>query len=65
MSPSGIFPHPIGHWPSSVAFGMKIALAQLNYVIGDFERNVFIIKENIRKAKQEKADLIVFSELAI
>ena len=44
---------------------MKIALAQLNYVIGDFEKNVFKIKENIRRAENKKADLIVFSELAI
>src|SRR5436309_2302926 len=44
---------------------MKIALAQLNYVIGDFEKNVFKIKEYIGRAKKEKADLVVFSELAI
>jgi NAD+ synthase (glutamine-hydrolysing) len=44
---------------------VKIALAQLNYVIGDFEKNVFKIKESIRKAKALKADLVVFSELAI
>jgi NAD+ synthase (glutamine-hydrolysing) len=44
---------------------MKIALAQLNYVIGDFEKNVFRIKANIERAKNEQADLIVFSELAI
>jgi NAD+ synthase (glutamine-hydrolysing) len=44
---------------------MKIALAQLNYIIGDFEKNVFKIKENIRKAKNEKCDLVIFSELAI
>ncbi|MEO8087454.1 MAG: NAD+ synthase [Bacteroidota bacterium] len=44
---------------------MRIALAQLNYTIGDFEKNVFKIKEAILRAKKEKADLVVFSELCI
>jgi NAD+ synthase (glutamine-hydrolysing) len=44
---------------------MRIALAQLSYVIGDFEKNVFKIKEHIKRAKKEKADLVIFSELAI
>lgn len=46
-------------------FFMKIALAQLNYIIGDFEANVARIKSAIAKAKSEKADLIVFAELSI
>ena len=44
---------------------MRIALAQLNYIIGDCQNNVLKIKESIRKAISEKADLIVFSELSI
>jgi NAD+ synthase (glutamine-hydrolysing) len=44
---------------------MRIALAQLNYVIGDFEKNVFKIKEHIGKAKKDKAQLVIFSELSI
>lgn len=44
---------------------MKICLAQLNYIIGDFEYNRSKITEAIGKAKKEKADLIVFAELAI
>ena len=44
---------------------MKIALAQLNYMIGNFENNVFKIKDAIHKAKQEHADLVVFAELAV
>ncbi len=44
---------------------MKIALSQLNYVIGDIEGNVSKITIDIAKAKSDKADLIVFSELAI
>jgi NAD+ synthase (glutamine-hydrolysing) len=44
---------------------MKIALAQLNYTIGAFEENVEKIVRAIRKARQEKATLVVFSELAV
>lgn len=44
---------------------MKIALAQLNYHIGNFEKNEEKIIQSIKKAKQEGADLVVFAELAI
>ncbi|PCJ63647.1 MAG: NAD+ synthase [Bacteroidetes bacterium] len=44
---------------------MKIALAQLNYIIGDIEGNTAKIIGEIEKAKAEKADLVIFSELAI
>lgn len=44
---------------------MKIAIAQLNYTIGAFEENVEKIIRAIRKARQEKAALVVFSELAV
>jgi len=44
---------------------MKIALAQLNYTIGAFDENVDKIIRSIRKARQEKAALVVFSELAV
>jgi NAD+ synthase (glutamine-hydrolysing) len=44
---------------------MKIAIAQLNYTIGAFEENVGKIIMAIRKARQEKAALVVFSELAV
>ncbi|MFI3267055.1 MAG: NAD+ synthase [Rikenellaceae bacterium] len=44
---------------------MKIALAQLNYSIGDFEANKAKIIDNINKAKQQNADLVVFGEQAI
>jgi NAD+ synthase (glutamine-hydrolysing) len=44
---------------------MKIAIAQLNYTIGAFEDNVEKIIRSIRKARQEKAALVVFSELAV
>ena len=44
---------------------MKIALAQQNYHIGNFEENTRKIIEAINWAKKEKADLVVFSELCI
>ncbi len=44
---------------------MKVALAQLNYTIGDFEGNSAKIIQYINKAKTEGADLVVFSELSV
>ena len=44
---------------------MKIALAQQNYHIGNFEENTRKIIEGINWAKQQKADIVVFSELCI
>jgi NAD+ synthase (glutamine-hydrolysing) len=44
---------------------MKIFLAQQNYHIGNFEKNVDKIIEAINIAKGENADLIVFSEMCI
>jgi NAD+ synthase (glutamine-hydrolysing) len=44
---------------------MKIALAQLNYHIGNFEFNTQKIINNIQLAKAQGADLVVFAELAI
>ena len=44
---------------------MKIALAQLNYHIGNFEANEAKILTNLQKAKAENVDLVVFSELAV
>jgi len=44
---------------------MKIALAQLNYHIGNFEANTKKIIDHIDLARQKGADLVVFAELAI
>jgi NAD+ synthase (glutamine-hydrolysing) len=43
---------------------MKIALAQLNYHIGNFDGNLQKMLKSVEKAKAEKADLICFGELA-
>lgn len=44
---------------------MKIALAQINPVIGDFNRNKARILQNIQAAKGLGADLVVFPELSV
>jgi NAD+ synthase (glutamine-hydrolysing) len=44
---------------------MKIALAQLNYHIGNFESNTAKIIDHINQARQNGADLVVFAELCV
>jgi NAD+ synthase (glutamine-hydrolysing) len=44
---------------------MRIALAQLNYIIGDFDLNTAKIIETIEKCKQQNAELVVFAELSV
>lgn len=44
---------------------MNIALAQLNYTVGDFAANTPKIIQAIADAKANGADLIVFAELAV
>jgi NAD+ synthase (glutamine-hydrolysing) len=42
---------------------MKIALAQINTTVGDFEGNLRRILEEYRRARQRNADLVIFPEL--
>ncbi len=44
---------------------MKIAIAQLNYHIGNFEGNCAKMLHAIETAKSQKADIVVFSELSV
>ena len=44
---------------------MKIALAQQNYHIGNFDKNLQKILEGIAWAKKQGAELVVFSELCV
>lgn len=44
---------------------MKIALAQQNYHIGNFEKNTEKIIQGIQWAKAQGAELVVFSELCV
>ncbi len=43
---------------------MKIAIAQLNFHIGNFESNTAKMLEAVKTAKNQEADLICFSELS-
>ncbi len=44
---------------------MKIALAQLNFHIGNFEENTLKILDVISQAKRKGADLVIFSEFSL
>jgi len=44
---------------------MKIALAQLNYHIGNFKENTTKIINQIEDAKKDGVDLVIFSELSV
>lgn len=44
---------------------MKIALAQLNYHIGNFQENTRKIIDTLQKARTMQVDLVVFAELAV
>jgi len=44
---------------------MRIALAQINSTLGDFDGNAAKILDYVERAKAKKADLVVFPELAL
>jgi NAD+ synthase (glutamine-hydrolysing) len=44
---------------------VKVALAQINPVVGALERNAHVIVTMIEKARQKGADLIIFPEMAL
>ncbi len=44
---------------------MKIALAQLNFIVGDISGNRELITKYVEKATKQGVDLVIFSELAI
>ena len=44
---------------------MKIALAQLNFIVGHFQHNEALMIDALGKARQQGADLVVFTELAV
>ena len=44
---------------------MKIALAQINYHIGNFENNTSKIISALEEARSARADIVVFAELAV
>ncbi|MFZ5516947.1 MAG: NAD+ synthase [Candidatus Zhuqueibacterota bacterium] len=44
---------------------LRIALAQVNVTVGDFQGNAAIIRRTIESAKAQRADIVAFPELAI
>ena len=44
---------------------LKLALAQLNYTVGDLKGNVALIRRHMERATLQGADVVVFSELAL
>lgn len=44
---------------------MKVFIAQLNPIVGDLKNNTDKIIASIKRAKKEKADIVLFSELTI
>lgn len=44
---------------------MKIALAQINQTIGDFQKNTQKICSYLERARNQDADLVIFPELAV
>ena len=44
---------------------MRLALAQINPVVGDLEGNRKLILERLAEARSNAADLVVFPELAV
>ncbi len=44
---------------------MKIALAQINQTIGDFQRNTQKICSYLERARNQDADIVIFPELAV
>jgi NAD+ synthase (glutamine-hydrolysing) len=44
---------------------MRLALAQINTVVGDLDGNAELIRRRVAEAKDQHADLVVFPELAV
>ena len=44
---------------------MRIALAQINPIVGDLAGNRAMILERLEEAKGSSADLVLFPELAV
>lgn len=44
---------------------MKIALAQLNFIVGHFEHNINLMTDALSYARGKGADIVVFTELSV
>jgi NAD+ synthase (glutamine-hydrolysing) len=63
-SSGALSPSSFASCPSSLK-PMQIRLSQLNYHIGNFEENVRKIIGEVKSAKADGVDLVVFSELSV
>src|SRR6185503_1550387 len=50
---------------TSTIHAMRVAMAQLNPIVGDVSGNTALVLEAVRKARRAGADLVVTSELAL
>lgn len=48
-----------------VGLAVKIAMAQINPIVGDIEGNIGKIKKYIERAEKHNADIVIFPELAV
>jgi predicted amidohydrolase len=46
-------------------FIMRIAIAQQNYHIGNFDANLAKLLQGVTQAREQGADIVVFSELSV
>src|SRR6266487_856764 len=44
---------------------LRIALAQVNTIVGDFQGNAALVRRGVEAAQDAKADLVVFPELTL
>jgi NAD+ synthetase len=50
---------------SPTSRSLRIALAQLNFKVGDLDRNFERMRAHVEKSREQGADLVVFSECAL
>ena len=55
----------IGPSKKEKAVVLRIALAQINPVVGDFNFNSNKIKQHLKQARKMAADVVLFPELAV
>ncbi len=44
---------------------LRVALAQVNPIVGDLDGNARLIKDRIKEARDKGADVVCFPELAL
>lgn len=65
MAPLVSLPHVAQHSSLSPSNSLRIALAQVNPIVGDLAGNEAMIVANYERATQETCDVVVFTELTV